>query len=246
MKRKFILFFLILFLFFSCKHEKNKYIVVATEPSRPPMVYIDENTKEIIGFEVDLFNAIAKISNLKLEYKNVPWDGIFDRLIQDEYDAIICSTTINEERKEKADFSIPYINAGQVIITKSDDNSIKNLKDLQGKNIGAQIDTTGAYFILKMDNVTLNNYDEVSYAIDALRNDKIDAVICDYPVASYYVMKSIKYKNVFKIVTEPFTEEYYGIVVKKGNKKLLSKINSGLSELINNGTIKKLEKKWLN
>jgi polar amino acid transport system substrate-binding protein len=219
-------------------------IVVATDSTWPPMEYVDEN-KKIVGFDIDLMDAIAAAAGFTAEYKSVAWDGIFAGVAADKYDAIISSVTITDERKEQMDFSDPYINAGQILVVKSDSTGVTTLKDLVGKTVAAQIGTTGSFEVEKVSGVTMKTYDEIGLAFEDLYNGRVQAVVCDTPVAADFALQNEKYKGSLKIVGQPFTEEYYGIVVKKGNKELLDLINSGLKKVKDSGKLTELEKKWL-
>jgi polar amino acid transport system substrate-binding protein len=74
---------------------------------------------------------------------------------------------------------------------------------------------------------------------------RIAGVVCDTPVAANYALQQAEYKEKFMIVGEPFTDEYYGVVVKKGNKKLQKLLNKGIKAVQAKGIDKELEKKWL-
>ena len=204
-------------------------IVVATDATWPPMEYVDEN-KERAGFEV--------------EFKNVAWDGIFAGLAAGEYDAIISSVTILPDRQENFDFSEPYINAGQIVVVKAD-SDITGPDALSGSTVGAQIGTTGAIEIENMDGAELKEYDEIGLAFEDLVAGRIDAVVCDTPVAADFALQREEYKAALKIVGESFTEEYYGILVQQGNSELLDKINEGLRAVQAEGLDDAIEADWL-
>ena len=136
-------------------------IKIGTSADYPPYESIDSKTGEIIGFDIDLMNAIAEKAGFKVKYVNVEFNRIFPGLESGEYDAIISGVTITDERKEHYDFSDPYI-------------TITVEKGKEG-----------------LDN-----------------------------------------------------KEDYGIVVKKGNKEMLDKINKGLREVMEEGLIDQLKKKW--
>ncbi|RKY00288.1 MAG: basic amino acid ABC transporter substrate-binding protein [Spirochaetes bacterium] len=229
------------------KEEKGakKKIVVATDATWPPMEYIDEQTKEIIGFDIDLMKEIAKAAGFEVEFKNTAWDGIFAGLAAGKYDAVMSSVTITEERKKEMDFSKPYINAGQVLIVRQETQGVETLRDMVGKKVGAQIGTTGAFEVEKVEGVELKTYDEIGLAFEDLVNGRIDGVVADTPVAANFALQNPTYKGKLKIVGEPFTEEYYGIAVQKGNKELLDMINKGLDEVLGTPTYDALVKKWL-
>jgi polar amino acid transport system substrate-binding protein len=219
-------------------------IVIATDATWPPMEMVDEN-KEIVGFDIDLMKAAAKAGGFEVEFQNTAWDGIFAGLETGEYDAVMSSVTITEERKVTMDFSVPYINAGQILIVRKDTSGVTTLKDLVGKSVGAQIGTTGSFEVEKVAGVELRTYDEIGLAIEDLVNKRIDAVVCDTPVAADYALMNPNFKDKLKIVGEPFTEEYYGVAVKKGNTKVLDVINAGLKKVLDTNTYKQIENKWL-
>jgi polar amino acid transport system substrate-binding protein len=133
-------------------------LTVATDATWPPMEFINED-QEIVGFDIDLMNAIAEAAGFEVEFQNTAWDGIFAGLANRDYDAVISSVTITEERQRTMDFSIPYINAGQVLIVRQDAPAgWQSLEDLQGESVGAQIGTTGAIEVGNADGVELRTY----------------------------------------------------------------------------------------
>lgn len=227
-----------------CAPKDKETVVVATDATRPPMEMVNEK-KKIVGFDIDLMEAIAKKGGFEVEFKNTAWDAMFVGLAAGQYDAVISSVTISEDRKKTMDFSDPYVNAGQVLIVGRDTKDVTELADLGGESVGAQIGTTGAMEIQKVSGVTLKTYDELGFAIEDLVAGRIAGVVCDTPIAADFALQNENYKDKLKIVGEPFTEELYGIAVKKGNTELLDKINAGLAAVQKAGTDEKLEKKWL-
>jgi len=219
-----------------------KKIVVATDATWPPMEMVDEKTKEFVGFDIDLMKAIAKEGGFEVEFRNVAWDGIFAGLAAGEYDAVISSVTITEERQKEFDFSNPYINAGQIVIVLATNTDINGPEDLGGKTVAAQIGTTGAMAIQEIAGATLKGYDDIGFAFEDLLAGRVDAVVCDTPVAADYA--GVQYAGQIKLVGQPFTDEYYGIMVSKGNTELLTKINDGLKKVQDKGLDKELMANW--
>ena len=218
--------------------------VIATDATFPPMEFVDES-KDIVGFDIDLMAAIAKEASFTVEFKNTAWDGIFAGLEGGNYDAIMSSVTINDERKQKYDFSDPYINAGQVVVVRADETAIAGDKDLPGKTAGAQIGTTGAFAVEDIDGATLKEYDTIDLALLDLVNGNIDAVVVDNPVAADYALASDTFKGKLKIVGEPFTEEYYGVVVRKGDDSLSKLFNEGLKKVQASGAYDDIYAEWI-
>jgi polar amino acid transport system substrate-binding protein len=217
-------------------------ITVATDATWPPFEFVDEQTKEIVGFDIDLMNAIAKEADLEVEYINVGWDPLLAGMAAGQYDAAISAMTITEERKKQFNFSDPYYNAGQLIVVRAEQTDIAKPEDLAGHTVGAQIGTTGAIAVEKISGATLKTYDTIDLAYMDLVNGQIDAVVADNPLAVGYVNL---HKPKLKTVGEPFTEEEYGIAVRKGADEALARINKGLKIVLDQGIIKKLEDKWL-
>jgi polar amino acid transport system substrate-binding protein len=233
----------VLFGFAACAAGTKK-IVIATDATFPPMEMVDES-KNIVGFDIDLMNAAAKAGGFEVEFRNTAWEGIFAGLESGKYDAVMSSVTITDERKEKMDFSVPYINAGQILVVKSEVTGVETLANLVGKTVGAQIGTTGAFEIDKVMDVKKKEYDEIGLAFADLANGRIDGVVCDTPVAAQYALQNDEYKGTLKIVGQPFTDEFYGVAVNKGNKKVLDTLNKGLKKVLDAGDNKAIEEKWL-
>jgi len=246
-KRGLLLFVLVMivagFAFAGGEQESGK-IVIATDATWPPMEFLNAD-KEIIGFDIDLMNLAAKKGGFEVEFKNTAWDGIFAGLANSQYDAVMSSVTITEERQETMDFSISYINAGQVLIVEESTSGVTTLADLKGKAAGAQIGTTGFFEIEKVAGVEPKSYDELGLAIADLANGRIAGVVADTPIAADYVLQNDEYSGKLKIVGEPFTDEFYGVAVKKGNSAVLEMINKGLKMVVDTADYEKLEDKWL-
>ena len=229
----------------SCAKKEPTKITIASDATFPPMEMVDTN-KNIVGFDIDLMNAAAKAGGFTVEFKNTAWDGIFAGLDNGKYDAVMSSVTITDERKKTMDFSTPYINAGQILTVRADETAT-SLNDLKGKTVGAQIGTTGAFEIDKVkaaNKITEKTYDEIGLAFEDLSNGRIDGVVVDNPTAASYALQNDKYKGKLKTVGTPFTEEYYGVAVKKGNTKVLDMINAGLKK-VTDADHKAIEDKWL-
>ncbi|MEA4908687.1 MAG: basic amino acid ABC transporter substrate-binding protein [Chloroflexi bacterium] len=222
--------------------EASKTIRVATDATWPPFETVNESTKEIQGFDIDLMNAIAEKTGLTIEYVNVGWDPLLAGMAQCQYDAAISAMTITDERKEQFLFSEPYINAGQIVSVRKDETEITGPDSLPGKTIGVQIGTTGAIEAEKIEGATVKTYDTVDLAFLDLMNKQIDAVVADYPTAVAFVGQNA---DALMTVGEVFTDESYGIAVCKNNQELVDQINEGLAAVKADNLIPELEAKWL-
>ena len=219
-------------------------LVFNSDASFPPMESLDSN-QNVVGYDADMIAAVAKAAGFTAVVKNAPWDGIFKGLAAGTCDAVLSSVTITDQRSATMDFSLPYLNAGQVIVERKDSPALTTLKQLRGRKVGVQSGTTGAAKVARYRKIQMKKYDEASQAVADLALGKVDAVVVDSPSAASYVFQNEQYKGKLQIVGSPLTDEYYGIAVKKGNDKVLKLINQGLTIVITDGTLDKLEQKWL-
>ncbi|MGC9031412.1 MAG: basic amino acid ABC transporter substrate-binding protein [Minisyncoccia bacterium] len=223
------------------KIKEEGKIVFGTEASYPPMENIDENGN-FVGIDIEIAKEIAKDLGVKAEFKNIPFDTIFDKVNNGEVDAAISAITITPERIEKLLFSDPYFNAGQVILTLSNRNDISGQGSLYNKKVGVQSNTTSfleAQKYVKSDLIV--QYESYDLAKKDLLENKIDAILIDFPAALSAVSEN---KN-FKIVGEPFTQEFYGIAVRKDSTALLNEINKTIRRLKIENRLEEIINKWL-
>ncbi|RMF27494.1 MAG: hypothetical protein D6759_17605 [Chloroflexi bacterium] len=216
-------------------------ITVGTNAEYPPFEFVDESGN-IVGFDIDLMKAIADAAGFEVEFVNTRWDGIFVALASGEFDAVISAATITEERKQTVDFSDPYFNAGQIIAVRADNTDIKGPEDLDGKVVGVQQGTTGDIWVTENTKAEVKRYDEITLAFQALANGDVDAVVNDAPTSAD-IIKANPEMNL-KLVGEPFTEELYGIAVRKDFPELLEAINKGLAEVKASGKYDEIYNKW--
>ncbi|HUU65545.1 MAG TPA: basic amino acid ABC transporter substrate-binding protein [Dehalococcoidales bacterium] len=221
---------------------KTTKVRIATDATWPPFESVNEQTKEIEGFDIDLMTAIAERADLEIEFMNVAWDPLLAGIAQCQYDAAISAMTITEERQKQFLFSDPYFFAGQIVTVRIDNTEIASKYDLSGKVVGAQIGTTGSFEVEKIGGATLKTYDDIGLAYQDLMNKQIDAIIADNPMALGYVGEN---PDKLKIVGEVFTDENYGIAVCKTKADLVAKINAGLKAVKEEGLIEQLVEKWL-
>jgi polar amino acid transport system substrate-binding protein len=224
---------------------KDDPLIAAMEPTFPPFDTTDKNG-DLDGFDVDLLNAIAKDQDLVIKWKNMEFDGLIPALDSGNADIVASGVTITKARAKKVDFSDSYYDSGLALAVAKDNSKINSLDDLTTDMIvGAQIGTSGAKKAeeLKKEGKIkdVKTYNGLDVTFNDLANGTVDAVINDLPVTKNYIEKQ---PDKIKIVGDTINAESYGIAVKKGNDKLLEKINDGLKNMKDNGTYDKLYKKW--
>lgn len=211
------------------------------------MESVDRATNKIVGVDPDLMNEIAKLINIKPQFENAAFDTIFTALQQNQYDAVMSSATITEDRKKIINFSDPYIDVGQVVVVRNDNTAITSYQNLaNAPAVGVQTGTTGETAALekaKVPDAKLRRYQTIDLAFVDLANNAIDALVADSPTVANYTSQP-QYQGKVKVVGQAFTTESYGIAVPKSNTELLNAINGALAQLKANGTIDRLRTQY--
>lgn len=214
-------------------------IIVGTSADYPPYEFrlIPDLENGFVGIDIDIAEAIAADLNVKLEIKNFDFNKLFNELTSDNIDLILAGLAPSQDRQKIVDFSIPYYQAIQNMLIRADDrDKIKLLEDLRGKIVGTQIgsiqEDMARNMIIGADFTTMPT---IQNLIDALLENKLDAVILEKPVADAYVFKNNKLVNLE--CNSDRTPLGSAVAVKKGNRDLLARVNQILERLINENKI---------
>jgi polar amino acid transport system substrate-binding protein len=192
------------------------------------------------GFDVELMEAIGEKIGREVEFQDTSFETIFRDVGQGKFEAVASAATITPEREKEVAFSDPYYLSEQAILVK-EGSEIKGLSELEGKTVGAQQGTTGLELGKEKANASeLRPYPEGPDAINALKAGTIEAVIIDAPVAQ----NAIEEEGGVEIAEKVPTEEEYGFAVAKSSTELLGEINTGLEEVISDGTYTTIFEKW--
>ncbi|MCM0610357.1 MAG: basic amino acid ABC transporter substrate-binding protein [Ideonella sp. WA131b] len=213
-----------------------KVYVVGTDAAYAPFE-IQNEKGEIVGFDIDVVNAIAAKAGIEVKFVNTPWEGIFNTLQQGDRDMIVSAVTITDERKQTMDFSEPYFDAAQLIAVK-ESSKVAKFADLKKLKVGVQTGTTGDEAVSKLlgkTNTNIKRFESTPLALKELEAGGVDAVVADNGVIAHHVANNPGGK--FKTVSDPgFVPEQYGIALKKGNAELLAKVNQGLAAIKADGS----------
>ena len=193
----------------------------------------------IIGFELDLANALAQHLGRKARFVQNQWDGLVPGLERGEYDVVINGLEITAERAEKINFSTPYFYSTLTLTRRIDDDRVQRAEDLRGLKVGVLKVTFAERYIQNLGNVTIRSYDgQVQPFID-LALGRLDAVVMDTPIALYYATGS-QVKN----IEIPTAHMSFGIGIRKTDTALLEQINGGLESMKRDGTLRKIYTDW--
>ena len=216
----------------------NGTLTMATNAEFEPWEYKEGDN--IVGIDADIAAAVADKLGMELKIEDMAFDSIIPAVTSGKADIGLAGMTVTEDRLENVDFSDTYAHATQVVIVK-EDSDIASPDDLEGKKIGVQLGTTGDIYAGDIKDATVERYNKGFEAVQALTQDKIDAVVIDGEPAKVFV----KENEGLKMLDEAFTEEDYAIAVAKGNDELLDKINTALGELKDSGELDKIVDKYI-
>jgi polar amino acid transport system substrate-binding protein len=197
------------------------------------------NPAHIIGFEVDLADALAARMGRKAHFVQNQWDGLVPGLERGEYDLVINGLEITAERAQKINFSNPYFYSTLTITRRIDDNRVQRAEDLRGLTVGVLKVTFAERYVQDLGKVTIRSYDgQVQPFID-LALGRLDAVVMDTPIALYYATGS-HVKN----IELPAARMSFGIGIRKNDVELLQSINAALESMRKDGTLRKIYTDW--
>ena len=203
---------------------------VGTNAEFPPFEFVGDDG-EPDGFDMALVKAIAEKLGVEVQVENMEFDSLVAS-IGSKIDIAIAGMTVTDERKAMVDFSDNYYEAVQYVIVPAD-SDIAQAADLEGKNIGVQLGTTGDFIVEDIKDATASQYNKAVDAVNDLRNGRVDAVIIDKNPAQVF---GEQFKDEVKLFDGEspefgFEKEYYAIAMPKGDEALAKKINDALAEL---------------
>jgi glutamate transport system substrate-binding protein len=193
------------------------------------------------GFDVQVAEYVAKeLGYTEVEFKESP-SAQRETLIQsDQVKMIFATYSITDDRKQKVSFAGPYFIAGQDLLVKADNTDITGPDSLNGKKLCSVTGSTSAQKI--KDNyasqVQLQEYDTYSKCVEALNAGTIDAVTTDDVILAGFAAQE-QYQGQLKVVGQPFSEERYGVGIKKGDTELCTRINAALEKMQSDGSWQK-------
>jgi len=214
--------------------------LIATDTAFVPFEFKQGN--EYVGFDIDLWAAIAKEMGVTYKLKPMDFNGIIPALQTRNVDAALAGITIKEERKQAIDFSDGYYDSGFLLMVKSDNDSIKSEKDIAGKSLAVKSGTSAAdYAKANLKAKDLRQFPNIDNAYLELRTGRVDAAMHDTPNVLYYIKTAGE--GQFKTVGEQMMAQQYGIGFPKGSD-LRERVNAALKKLRANGTYAKIYEKW--
>lgn len=212
-----------------------------------PVVFKDNG--KVVGIEAGLAKYVAELTGMTLSLVEIPWDNLEKALNNDEIDVVMSGVSVTEERKKRVDFTSSYMTIGQMVLIKADNiMSLASKMSMYsaGKRFGVEKNTTGEQYVKsEFSSSKVLSFKSVKEGIKALKADKVDYFIHDAPtIWQYTVLPRTQDKELFGLY-EYMTKEPLAWAVKKGNTRLLEKLNTALSTMQSKGFVNKVVNQWI-
>jgi polar amino acid transport system substrate-binding protein len=226
----------------------GREVVVVTENAYPPLQFLDKEGKAI-GWEYDAMAEIAKRLNITVRYENISWDAMIPAVSEGQFDLGMTGITIRDDRKDKVDFSDPYMRSEMLMMVRGDETRFTDGPSFAADPellMAAQPGTTpfyvGVYEVLdgNEENPRIVKFETFGAGLEALRAGDVDLVLSDSTAANGYVAAS---DGGLKIIGTPLGAEDFGFIFPKGSD-LVAPINAAIASMKADGTIDALNKTW--
>lgn len=232
--------FLLLMLVLSSLSFSAKKLYVGTNAEFMPYEYL-ENGK-MVGFDIDLMEAIGKELGYEIVWSNMGFDGLLPALQMKKIDAVIAGMSQTPERQKAVTFSMPYmlVSSDEHFVIVNENSLLVKKEELKGKKVGVQIGTIQEEFAKELG-ATPQLYNSWTGALMDLQNNKIDAVIIADVTGEEYLKSMSGLKKVDVVID---TQPGASIALRKGETKLAEQINQAILKLDNDGTYLQILQKY--
>ncbi len=235
------------------KKEKNGWeqikekgeLTVATSGTLFPTSYYAKDEKELTGYEVEIVKEIAKRLDVKVKFVEMGFDGMLSAINSGQVDTAANNIDLSDKRKEKFAFSEPYkYSFASMVVRKSDQSGIHSLEDLKGKKSAGAATTTYMKIAEKFgaESVVYDNVTNDQYLLD-VANGRTDVILNDY----YLQKMATEALPEIPVEINPglfYNPSQAGLVMKKENTELKTKVDDAITEMKKDGTLKKLSEQF--
>ncbi|WP_457099114.1 amino acid ABC transporter substrate-binding protein [Microbacterium sp. P5_E9] len=216
-------------------------LTVATEGTYRPFTYHEDGSGDLVGYDVEIAEAVADKLGLEIVFEETQWDAIFAGLDAGRFDVIANQVSINPEREEKYLFSEPYTVSPGVIVVKEDDDSISSFDDLDGKTT-AQSLTSNWYTLAQDSGATVEAVEGWAQAVALVEQGRVDATINDN--LTYLDYETTNGPTGLKIAAETDDPALNAFAFTKDKTALQAAVDGALADLRADGTLAKISEKY--
>lgn len=219
-------------------------LVIGIDPSYPPFEGYDEKG-QLVGYDVDLSAELASRLGAQPSFVAIDMGGIIDALIAKKIDVIISSLSPYPEYSKQLAYSHAYFDAGQVIVVRADSTEVTSVDDLKGKAItlesGSGADLEMSKHTKRLEGSAVRPMMTAQQALSEVREGRADAAVVD----AISALEFVRSNQSLKIAGRPITDEPFVIAVRRQDQALLKAIDRILAEMQADGSLDRLQKKWL-
>lgn len=218
----------------------SKVYTVATDSNFKPFEYLNPETGELEGFDIELMQEIAKRADFEIEFETMDFDGLLAGMQSGRYPIGIAGMSITKEREESLDFSIPYYDSGLMMMVPTD-SDIQSIDDVDGKKIGSRQGSTSQAYLQEHTDAKVEAFPEIVTAYMDVKEGRLDGAFYDLPNVLYFIDQ--EGENKLKTVGEVLEGQAYGIAFSKGSE-LVDDVNEALKSMIDDGTYAQIYEKY--
>ncbi len=226
-----------------------KKVRIGVEGAYPPFSEVTADGK-LVGFDIDIANALCAEMKVECELVTQDWDGIIPALQARKYDAIVASMSITEERKQKVDFTAKYYNTPAKFVRKKGSGIEITEEGLKGKAVGVQRATIHDNFVTEVygDSAEVKRYGTQDEAYLDMVAGRVDLLLADSVALQGGFLETDAGKD-YEFVGPDFSDPKYfgdgaGIALRKGEEDLLKMFNAAIEAIRANGTYKAIQDKY--
>ena len=226
----------------------GREIVIVTENAYPPLQFTDKSGAAV-GWEYDAVAEIAKRLNLVVKYENTSWDAMIPAVSEGQFDMGMTGITIKDDRKEKVDFSEPYMRSEMLMIVRGDEarfTDAATFAAIPELLVSAQPGTSPFYAAIynildgNEENARVIKFETFGAGLEALKTGDVDLTLSDSTAANGYVAAS---NGALKIVGAPLASEDFGFIFPKGSE-FVAPVNAAIAAMKADGSMDALNQKW--
>jgi polar amino acid transport system substrate-binding protein len=206
-----------------------------------PYVYPDpKDPRTIVGFEVDIAEALGRELGRAPAFVQNQWDGLIPGLLRGNYDLALNGLEITPDREQVIRFSIPYYATSEQLSVRKTETSINALGDLKGRTVGTLKFSLAQRILENEGGIEIRSYEGQINAYEDLANGRLDAVLMDWPIAMYYSRPN----PLLRFTGPPIGRLEYGIGMRPDDARLVHELNDALLKLIRQGELRRIYDKW--
>ena len=227
--------------------QSRGYLLVGTTGDYKPMSYLNKDTGEYEGFDTEASALLAQSLGVKVQYVPTTWSTLTADTLAGKFDIAMCGITRTFARQQKMALSNGYLVFGKTILVRNEDaKKFRSLADINKKNVRVMVNPGGTnekFALANLPNCNLIVHPQNAEIPNLVAEGKADVMITETMEARRYVRDNAKLAA--PLIDEPFTRNNFGILMQQGDQIFLNYVNMWMEELKFNGTLEKLENKYI-